>query len=88
MRQRNTEPSREGGREGAERLSPELCGDAATPQRNRSGSRSLATNLLDIRTHLVAIEEVLMSLGRVGLIDDELLRPLKLLRQRGFRRGR
>jgi len=84
----NTESTREGGREAAERLSPELSGDAATPQRNSSGSRSVAQNLLDIRQHLIAIEEVLMSLGRSGLIDDALLQPLKQLRQRGFRRGR
>jgi len=66
--------------------------DAASPSseksRNSSGSASVAASLLDLRQHVNAIEEVLDALARQGIVTDEVILPLRRLRQRGFRRNR
>jgi len=82
----NQESTREGGREAPEAPSPELPDVAAT--RNSSGNRSPAAQILDLRLHIVAIEGILDALARQGIIGDETIQPLRLLRQRGFRAPR
>jgi len=85
-------PSSQGGREGEnpDAASPISEKSPPTPAliRNSSGNASHAASLLDLRQHVNAIEEVLESLARQGLITDEGILPLRRLRQRGFRRTR
>jgi len=88
-----TESTREGGREDSSNLTSGSSGAAnaaslAVLQRNSSGSASNAASILDLRQHVNAIEEVLNSMGRNGLLTDEQLMPLRRLQQRGFRRNR
>jgi len=81
--------AREGGREGAERLTSGFDRNAALllQGRNSSGNASNAASLLDLRQKVNylfgVLETVLVSLG-----DQDGLVELQSMRQRGFRRGR
>jgi len=75
----------QGGREGE---NPEAAAPSSERPRNSSGSASAAASILDLRQHVMAIYECLEGLGRQGLIGDELMLPLRRLRQRGFRGNR
>jgi len=66
--------------------------DAASPSsekpRNSSGSASAASQLLDIRIHLVELVSIMMKLHKQGFIDADTIAPLRRLQQRGFRSNR
>jgi len=79
--------AREGGREAAKPLTPELSGNAATPPRNSSGNASMAASLLDIRQKVNFLLECVETLA-TSLSDTQLLTDCKRMRQQGFRRGR
>jgi len=77
--------TREGGREGAKRLTPELSGVAATPPRNSSGNASHAASLLDLRQYINLLCEIVLDLDKLNLIEPLKVEQLKRLRQAGFR---
>jgi len=79
--------AREGGREAAKPLTPELSGNAATPPRNSSGNASMAASLLDLRQKINYILEEMQNLAAT-LGDADLGARVKAYRQTGFRRGR
>jgi len=93
MSSQHTEDTREGGREAAERPSPELSGSAAAQQnlaaaRNSSGSASTAAAILDLRQYITLLCEIVLDLDRMNLIEGVKVEQLKRLRQRGYRRNR